>query len=76
MVLHANLQSEMILTIFTILGGGGYHIILKVIMTKTRCLQFGNSQMVIFSKHGNVRGPKVVTLKHLSDCPGLETLTG
>ena len=24
----------------------------------------------------NVRGPKVVTLTHLSDCPGLETLTG
>ena len=27
-------------------------------------------------KHTNVRGPKVVTLTHLSDCPGLETLTG
>ena len=25
---------------------------------------------------GNVRCPKVVTLTHLSDCPGLETLTG
>ena len=24
----------------------------------------------------NVRGPKVVTLTHLSDCPGLETLSG
>ena len=24
----------------------------------------------------NVRGPKVVTLTHLSDCPGLETLIG
>ena len=48
MVLHANLQSEMVLTIFTIFlaagGGGGNHIqqliILKVIMTETRCLQF------------------------------------
>ena len=47
MVLHANLQSEMVLTIFTIffcLGGGGNHIkqliILKVIMIETRCLQF------------------------------------
>ena len=52
MVLHANLQSETVLTIFTILcvcvggggGGGGIHvqqlIILKVIMIETRCLQF------------------------------------
>ena len=51
MVLHANLQSEMVPTIFTIFfffffwgGGGGNHIqqliILKVIMIETRCLQF------------------------------------
>ena len=47
MVLHANLQSEMVLTIFTIFffgGGGGNHIqqliILKVIMIETKCLQF------------------------------------
>ena len=52
MVLPANLQSEMVLTIFTIffffffffLGGGGNHIqqliILRVIMIETRCLQF------------------------------------
>ena len=48
MVLHANLQSEMVLTIFTIFfwGGGGWGnhiqqlIILKVIMIETRCLQF------------------------------------
>ena len=47
MVLHANLQNEMVLTLFTIFffgGGGGNHIqqliILKVIMSKTRCLQF------------------------------------
>ena len=51
MVLQANLQSEMVLTIFTILfffffwwGGGGNHIqqlmILKVIMIEIRCLQF------------------------------------
>ena len=44
-VLHANLQSEMVLTIYTILrGGGGNHIlqpiILKVIVIETRCLQF------------------------------------
>ena len=44
MVLHANLQSEMVLIIFTILwGGGGNHIqqliILKVILIETRCLQ-------------------------------------
>ena len=47
MVLHANLQSEMVLTMFTIFffflgGGGGNHIqqliILKVIMIETRCL--------------------------------------
>ena len=50
MVLHANLQSEMVLTMFAIFfyfffwGGGGNHIqqlvILKVIMIETRCLQF------------------------------------
>ena len=46
MVLHANLQSEMVLTIFTIFfgGGGGNHIqqliILKENMKETRCLQF------------------------------------
>ena len=46
MVLHANLQSEMVITIFTIFfwGGGGNHIqqliILKIIMIETRCLQF------------------------------------
>ena len=49
MVLPANLQSEMVLTIFTIfffffLGGGGNHIqqliILRVIMIETICLQF------------------------------------
>ena len=42
MVLHANLQSEMVLTIFTILGGNHIQqliIILKVIMIETRCLQ-------------------------------------
>ena len=49
MVLHANLQKEIVLTIFTIFffffffwGGGGYHIqqliILKVIMIETICL--------------------------------------
>ena len=41
MVLHANLQSEMVLTIFNIFGGGGGDhiqqlIILKVIMIETR----------------------------------------
>ena len=47
MVLHANLQSKMSLTIFTIFfcgEGGGNHIqqliILKPIMIETRCLQF------------------------------------
>ena len=44
MVLHANLQREMVLNIFTIWVGGGNHIqqliILKVIMIETRCLQF------------------------------------
>ena len=50
MVLHASLQSEIVLTIFTIFffrgggGGGGNHIqqliILKVIMIETMCLQF------------------------------------
>ena len=52
--LHANLQSEMVLTIFTILGGNHFQqlIILKVIMIETRCLQFWNSQVIIFSKHG------------------------
>ena len=63
MVLHANLQSETVLTIFTILcvcvgggGAGGFHvqqlIILKVIMIETRCLQFWNSLVIIFSKDG------------------------
>ena len=42
MVLHATMQSEMVLTIFTILGGNHIQqlIILKVIMIETRCLQF------------------------------------
>ena len=43
MVLHANLQSEMVLTIFTIFLGGNHIqqlIILKVIMIETRCLQY------------------------------------
>ena len=42
MVLHANLQTEMVLTIFTIFGGNHIQqlIILKVIMIETRCLQF------------------------------------
>ena len=46
MVLHANLQSEMVLTIFTILGGGGggnriqQLIFLKAIMIEIRFLQF------------------------------------
>ena len=51
MSFHANLQSEMVLTIFTIFffffffwGGGGNHIqqllILVVIMIEIRCLQF------------------------------------
>ena len=54
MVLHANLQSEMVLTIFIVLGGNHIQqlIILKVIMIETRCLQFWNSQVIIFSKHG------------------------
>ena len=59
MVLHANLQSEIVLTIFTIFfffGGGGNHIqqliILEEIMIETRCLQFCNSQVIIFSKRG------------------------
>ena len=56
MVLHANLQSEMVLTIFTIFLGGGNHIqqliILEEIMIETRCLQFCNSQVIIFSKRG------------------------
>ena len=41
MVLHADLQSEMVLTIFTIFWGGNHIqqlIILKLIMIKTRCL--------------------------------------
>ena len=55
LVLHANLQSEMVLTIFTIFfyiflwGGGG--IIFKVIMIETRCLQSWNSPAITFSKH-------------------------
>ena len=43
MVLHANLQSEMVLTIFTIFWGGNHIqqlIILKVFMIETKCLQF------------------------------------
>ena len=42
MVLHANLQSKMVLTIFTIFGGNHIQqlIILKIIMKETRCLQF------------------------------------
>ena len=42
MVLHANLQSEMVLTIFAICGGNHIQqlIILKVYMIETRCLQF------------------------------------
>ena len=42
MVLHANLQSEMVLTMFTILESNHIQqlIILKVIMIETRCLQF------------------------------------
>ena len=42
MVLYANLQSEMVLTIFAIFGGNHIQqlIILKVIMIETRCLQF------------------------------------
>ena len=59
MVLHANLQSEMVLTIFTIFFfffWGGDHIqqliILNVMMIETRCLQIWNSQTITFSKHG------------------------
>ena len=54
MVVHANLQSEMVLNIFAILGGNHIQqlIILKVIMIETRCLQFWNSQLIIISKHG------------------------
>ena len=54
MVLHANLQNEMVLTIFTIFGGDHIQqlIIRKVIKIETRCLQFWNSQVIIFSKHG------------------------
>ena len=42
MVLHANLQSEMVLTIFTIFGGSHIEqlIFLKVTKIETRCLQF------------------------------------
>ena len=43
MILHAILQSEMVLTIFTIFLGGNHIqqlIILKVNMIETRCLQF------------------------------------
>ena len=42
LVLHVNLQSEMVLTIFTIFGVNHIQqlIILKVIMIETRCLQF------------------------------------
>ena len=42
MVLHANLQSEMVLTDSSFFGGNHIQhlIILKVIMIETRCLQF------------------------------------
>ena len=42
MVLHAYVQSDMVLTIFTILGGNDNQqlIILKVIKIETRYLQF------------------------------------
>ena len=43
MILHAYLQREMVLTVFTFFLGGDHIqqlIILKVIMTETRCLQF------------------------------------
>ena len=42
MVLHANLQSKMVLTIFPIFGDSHIQqlIFLKVIMIETRCLQF------------------------------------
>ena len=45
MVLHAKLQSEMVLTIFTVFFFGGDNhiqqlIIINVIMIETRCLQF------------------------------------
>ena len=42
MVLPANLQSEMVLTIFTIFGNNYIQklIILKVIIIEKRCLQF------------------------------------
>ena len=42
MVLHAKLQSEMVLTIFTIFGGNHIQqlIILKVIIIETKCLPF------------------------------------
>ena len=41
-VLHANLQCEMVLTIFTVFGGNHIQqlIILQLIMIETRCLQF------------------------------------
>ena len=53
MVVHANLQSEMVLIIFTIFGGNHIQqlLILKVIMVDPRCLQFCNGQVIIFSKH-------------------------
>ena len=40
--LHANMQSKMVLTIFTIFLGNHIqqHIVLKAIMIETRCLQF------------------------------------
>ena len=38
--------------------------------------RFLNKRDSCISTNSNVRGPKVVTLTHLSDCPGLETLTG
>ena len=42
LVLHANLQSELVLTILIIFGGNHIQqlIILKVILIETRCMQF------------------------------------
>ena len=42
MVLHANLQSEMVLTIITNFWGSNIQqlIIIEVVMIETRCLQF------------------------------------
>ena len=42
MVLHANLQCEMVLTLFTSFGGNHIQqlIILELILIETRCFQF------------------------------------